>query len=82
MGYLNEISDFLESFCEAISSILGTEVTIIDNQFRRIVGTGIYLNRKYEIVAHSTFFAKIIKNKKMGFIKDVKKEYACQCCTK
>jgi len=80
MDYLNEMSDFLESFCEAISSIIGMDVTIIDHKFNRVVATGPYKKRSKEVVAHTTFFGKIIERKSPGFIKDVRLEYACKFC--
>ena len=76
------IKDFIQSYSEAISSILEVEVTIVDENFRRVSGTGIYKEGIGEEVPHGSFFKSIVQNGEPGIIANVKDEFACDKCNK
>jgi transcriptional regulator with PAS, ATPase and Fis domain len=80
MSELLSIQDFIQPYAQAISSILEVEVTIVDDEFVRIGGTGIYESYIGDKVAHGSFFQSILEKGKPGIIKDVKKEFSCEKC--
>lgn len=79
---LNANSIFIQNFCQAISAILGLDVTIVDKHLVRIAATGIYKNSVETKISHGYFYEKIMKQKKSGMIENIKDDPNCAACAK
>lgn len=82
MTELMQIQSFIQAYVKAVSSILETEVTIIDNELIRVGGTGEHLNKLGQMISHDSFFQKIIETQKPGIIRNVREELMCNTCEK
>lgn len=83
MGYdLSRIKDNLLDITDAIESVLNLDLTIVDQNLRRIVATGRYQKHIDEKVSEQSVFSFAIRNKKSFIIKDPKKHPACLHCSK
>ena len=82
MTPLMKIQSFIQAYVQAIASILEADVTIVDNEFIRVAGTGDYLNEIGNIVSHANFFEKIIQTGTGGIIRNVTQDLNCVGCEK
>lgn len=82
MTPLMKIQSFIQAYVQAIASILEADVTIVDNEFIRVAGTGDYLNEIGNTVSHANFFEKIIQTGTGGIIRNVTQDLNCVGCEK
>lgn len=79
---LSRIKNSLLDISDAIGSVLNLDLTIVDQDLRRIVATGRYKKHIGEKVSDQSVFSFAIKNKKSFIIKDPKHHPACLHCSK
>lgn len=72
---------FLQDYIFAISSILETEVTIINTSLVRLASTGEYKDKIGEKIPHTSLFQSIIHSKKYMEAMDVRKDNTCIDCS-
>ncbi len=82
MTPLMKIQSFIQAYVQAIASILEADVTIVDNEFIRVAGTGDYLNEIGNTVSHAKFFEKVIQTGASGIIRNVTQDLHCVDCEK
>lgn len=82
MTPLMKIQSFIQAYVQAIASILEADVTIVDNEYIRVAGTGDYLNEIGNTVSHAKFFEKVIKTGASGIIRNVTQDLHCVDCEK
>lgn len=79
---LSKIKDNLLDISDAIGSVLNLDLTIVDQDLRRIVATGRYKKHLGEKVSEQSVFSFAMENKKSFIIKEPKKHPACLHCSK
>jgi len=79
---LSKIKENLLDISDAIGSVLNLDLTIVDQNLRRIVATGRYQKHLGEKVSEQSVFSFAMKNKKSFIIKEPKKHPACLHCSK
>ncbi len=80
MAQLKEISQDAQNIAEAIASVIGVHVTIVDKQFLRIAATGEYYDTVGQYVANRTVFHLALENRKSYIVSEPKKENVCLDC--
>jgi transcriptional regulator with PAS, ATPase and Fis domain len=74
------IQPFIQAYVLAISSILETEVTVVDEHLTRVGGVGPYADQSGRQIGHAAFFRQILESGKPGLIHDVRASTACAAC--
>lgn len=77
---LDCIKDDIQNIAEAISSVIGIDVTIVDYNLVRIAGTGIYLDKVGQQLKNYSAFKESLTNKKELIIEDPKSNIICKSC--
>lgn len=79
---LMKIQTFIQAYAQAISSILESDVTVVDNELIRVAGTGNYAIEIGNTIAHANFFHGILKTGHSGIITNVAEDPNCIGCEK
>lgn len=75
------MSTFLQEYTDTVAELLGLDVTILEENGRRISGTGIYKNLIGQPAPKGSFFETILDTGKPGMIFETKKsESQCKHC--
>ena len=82
MTALMKIQTFIHAYVRAISSILESDVTVVDSELIRVAGTGNYAEEIGSTVAHGNFFSRILLSGEKGIITDAAKDENCIGCEK
>ena len=77
---LSRMGESVQQVAEAIASVLGVEVTIVDDTMRRIAGTGCYAERIGDKLAQDSVFARVLKNGRGFVIANPGEHSACTTC--
>lgn len=77
---LKQIEQAVQQVAEAIASVLGVEVTIVDEQLIRIAGTGRYAKTLGEELDKDSVFAQVLQSGRGFIITDPGKHSACVTC--
>ncbi|WP_371371881.1 sigma 54-interacting transcriptional regulator [Sporomusa aerivorans] len=80
MSKLGQIKQAVQQAAEAIASVLGVEVTIVDDTLKRIAGTGRYAKTLSADLAKDSVFAQVLRNGRGFIITDPGKHNACVTC--
>jgi len=80
MSRLQEIQVMTQQMAEAIFSVLGMDVTIVDETMARIAGTGRYNQSIGQKIIGNSVFHKVIKNVEEYIITDVSTHTDCNRC--
>lgn len=80
MSLLQQIQITAQQVAEAISSVLGIEVTIVDDTLTRIAGTGDHKNTIGQVIAGRALYKKVLEDKKEIIITDVTTDEQCRSC--
>lgn len=81
MTEFSRIADFIQSYADNISKVLGLDVTILDEQGIRVSGTGYYQELIGLPAPEGSFFRMILQTGQPGMIFDMKKnESQCMNC--
>lgn len=81
MSLLMNISDDVQKFAHVIQNVLQVDVTIVDNDFKRVAGTGRYFDSIGCQIGINTVFAKSIGEGKSFFIDNPGKCSLCVTCS-
>ena len=68
MSFLMEIKEDVQKFAEVIQNVLNVDVTIVDDNFKRVAGTGQYRDLLGSSISRDTVFAKVLSNGQSYFI--------------
>lgn len=79
---LMKIQTFIQAYAQAISSILESDVTVVDNELIRVAGTGNYAVEIGNTIAHANFFDGILRSGESGIITNVAEDPNCIGCEK
>lgn len=80
MKELENIKDDIQNIAEAILSVLNIDVTIVDENFIRIAGTGKYIDKIGDKVNGYSAFKKSFTEQVGIFIEDPKNSAICKVC--
>lgn len=81
MRELESIRDDIQNIAEAILSVLNIDVTIVDEEFIRVAGTGKYIDKIGDRVDGYSAFRKAFVEQVGIFIEDPKESDICKSCT-
>ncbi|MGV8983273.1 sigma-54-dependent Fis family transcriptional regulator [Clostridium sp.] len=70
----------VQKISEAISSVIGVDVTVVDNNYNRIAGTGRYRNCIGEKVNEESAFGFALTQGESFIIENPRKHFACLKC--
>ena len=82
MSYLQEIQVTAQQVAEAISSVLGMDVTIFDARMFRVAGTGYHRDTIGEKIVGYSVGQQIIETGKEYIVADVRTDDACLACAR
>lgn len=77
---LYEIKDTLEQVCKAIVSVLGVDITIVDDEYRRISGTGRYANSLGTVLHGTGVFHHALVTRKSTIVENPRAHKICIPC--
>ncbi|WP_350344582.1 sigma 54-interacting transcriptional regulator [Proteinivorax tanatarense] len=77
---LMKIAPDVLKISQAIASVMGVDVTVVDNNLVRIAGTGRYYNRSGEKVSSQSAFGVALKTKESFIIEEAGKHKVCKQC--
>ncbi|MFT5872825.1 MAG: transcriptional regulator with PAS, ATPase and Fis domain [Clostridium sp.] len=77
---LIKIVSNVQKISEAISSVIGVDVTIVDNNYNRIAGTGRYRNSIFEKVNEKSAFGFALTQGESFIIENPRQHFACLKC--
>lgn len=82
MSRLQHIQVNVQQIAEAMSSVLGMDVTIVDETMVRIAGTGTHMNTIGQRIIGNSVYHRVITNLEECIITDVSTHSACGVCEK
>ncbi|MDU4961776.1 MAG: sigma 54-interacting transcriptional regulator [Sporomusaceae bacterium] len=80
MSHLQQIQATAQQMAEAISSVLGMEVTIVDSNLERIAGTGLHQATIGRKIAGRSIYQKVLRNGREYIVNDVPSFDDCHTC--
>lgn len=80
MTCIAQIQPFVQEYAETIADVLEIDVTIVDEEFVRIGGTGLYKQDIGQHLPEGSFFRHILETGKTAAIHGLRDEAACQGC--
>ena len=60
---LDDITNYIQSICENICTVLDVDVTVVSKDLIRIAGTGVFKDKIYEKISDNAAFTEEQKNK-------------------
>lgn len=81
MSYLMEIKDDVQKFARVIESILKVDVTIVDDNLKRVAGTGKYENLMENSISTDSVFAKALNTGNSYFVESPRISDLCDMCS-
>ena len=79
---LNDITNYIQSICENISSVLDVDVTLVTKDLIRIAGTGIFKDKIGEKISEETVYYKVLTEGKSYLINKEIDNECNKCCYK
>ena len=58
---LDDITNYIQSICENICTVLDVDVTVVSKDLIRIAGTGVFKDKIYEKISDHSAFSKVLK---------------------
>ena len=80
LSRLNKNQTDVRQVAEAIASVLAVEVTIVDEDLRRIAGTGCFAGTVGDKLDKATVFAQVLREGKCFVIANPREDSACKTC--
>ncbi len=80
MSKLYNVKEAVQQVAEAIASVLGVEVTVVDNNLRRIAGTGRYAGDVSNMPIKATLFDQVLQSGRGVIIDNPGKNSICLAC--
>lgn len=76
---LDDITNYIQSICENICTVLDVDVTVVSKDLIRIAGTGIFKDKMHEKISDKSTFSKVLNSNKPYIInRDL--EDNCKIC--
>ncbi|SCG97303.1 MULTISPECIES: helix-turn-helix domain-containing protein [unclassified Romboutsia] len=79
---LNDITNYIQSICENISSVLDVDVTLVTKDLIRIAGTGVFKDKIGEKISEETVYYKVLTEGKSYLINKEIDNECNKCCYK
>ena len=76
---LNDITNYIQSVCQNISTVLDVDVTVVSRDLIRIAGTGIFENKINEKISDNSAYSKVLSSGE-PYIINRESEYSCKVC--
>ena len=76
---LNDITNYIQSICQNISTVLDVDVTVVSKDLIRIAGTGIFENKVSEKISDNSAYSKILTTGEPYIFKR-ESESSCKVC--
>lgn len=77
---LYDIKETLDQVCKAIVSVLDVDITVVDNEYRRISGTGRYANSLGEVLNGIGVFEHALITRKSKIVENPREHEICIPC--
>lgn len=77
---LMRIASNVQNISEAIASVIKVDVTVVDNQYKRVAGTGSYRERVGETVNENSVFGVALRNGESFIIENAGQHDVCLQC--
>ena len=77
---LMRIQSFIQAYVLAISSILETEVTVVDRNLARVGGTGMFADRVGEQLTRASLFSRMLESGETEMVTHMRGEAPCDVC--
>ncbi|QUL98240.1 MAG: sigma 54-interacting transcriptional regulator [Candidatus Fermentithermobacillus carboniphilus] len=83
MSYLSEVGGVAQEVCDAIASVLGVDVEIVDDMLVRIAGTGKYRSRVgWFLGSEGVVYKHVLRTGKGALLANPGKEAICSMCSR
>lgn len=79
---LEKIRENVQQTAEAISSVIGVDVTVTNSKLKRIAGTGIYKDCINQQVSNDGVFAYCLDKHTPYIVRNAKEDAVCKLCSK
>lgn len=79
---LNDITAYIQSICENISSILDADVTLVSKDLTRLAGTGVFKEKIGEKISDESVYSQVLKNGNPYVLNKEIDEFCDKCCNK
>lgn len=76
---LDDITNYIQSICENIYTVLEVDVTVVSKDLIRIAGTGVFKDKINEEISDNSVFSKVLKTHK-SYIINRDLEDNCKTC--
>lgn len=76
---LIDITNYIQSICQNISTVLDVDVTVVSRDLVRIAGTGIFEGRIGEKISDKSVYSNVLNNSK-SYIFNRELEHSCKDC--
>lgn len=76
---LIDITNYIQSICQNISTVLDVDVTVVSRDLVRIAGTGIFESRIGEKISDKSVYSSVLSNSK-SYIFNRELEHSCKNC--
>ena len=76
---LNDITNYIQSICQNISTVLDVDVTVVSKDLVRITGTGIFEDKINEKISDNSAFSKVL-NSGETYIINRELDHSCKIC--
>lgn len=76
---LIDITNYIQSVCQNISTVLDVDVTVVSRDLVRIAGTGIFESRIGEKISDKSVYSNVLNNSK-SYIFNRELEHSCKDC--
>lgn len=76
---LIDITNYIQSICQNISTVLDVDVTVVSRDLVRIAGTGIFESRIGEKISDKSVYSNVLNNSK-SYIFNRELEHSCKDC--
>lgn len=76
---LNDITNYIQSICQNISTVLDVNVTVVSKDLVRITGTGIFEDKINEKISDNSAFSKVL-NSGETYIINRELDHSCKIC--
>jgi PAS domain S-box-containing protein len=80
MSFLMKIKDDVQKFARVIQNVLKVDITIVDDGFIRVAGTGRFFNLIGHSIGEDTVFARTLVDGRSFFIDNPRNNALCDTC--
>ncbi|WP_432667550.1 sigma 54-interacting transcriptional regulator [Wukongibacter baidiensis] len=81
MTTMQQIESFIQNVAEAIAAVIDIEVTVVDDNFTRIVGTGMHRDMVGQKITSGSIAWQVFESGKLIVVEEPRKDEKCRRCT-